>query len=113
MQIDLLQILLSVDYTFSIRIKHSNTKANQMSNVAKFEVGKTYSTRSIGDSNCIIKVTVASRTKCFIKTTDGERFKVSTRFDSTAERIKPWGNFSMAPSISATDTQELKPSWEM
>ena len=31
MQIYLLQIILSVDYTFSIRIKHySNTKENQM-----------------------------------------------------------------------------------
>ena len=36
MQFDLLQILLSVDYTFSIRIKHySNTKVKTMPNKIK------------------------------------------------------------------------------
>tara|TARA_R110002020_G_scaffold12409_11_gene45554 strand:+ start:1703 stop:2104 length:402 start_codon:yes stop_codon:yes gene_type:complete len=86
-----------------------------------FEVGKTYMTRSIGDHNCIIKVTVASRTKCFITTTEGKRFKVSndssTPYNSNTtthfETIRPWGSFSMCPFIYSTDTKELKKDWEV
>ena len=75
-----------------------------------FEVGKTYMTRSTGDHNCIIKVTVAKRTKCFITTTDGERFKVNVH--KGCEEIRPWGNFSMCPFLYATCTKELKTDWE-
>jgi hypothetical protein len=81
-----------------------------MSNVTKFEVGKTYSTRSIGDHNCIIRVTIAKRTAKTVTTTDGKTFRPTVY--NNAESIMPWGRYSMAPSVDATDTADLKPDWE-
>jgi hypothetical protein len=80
--------------------------------IAKFEVGKTYSTRSIGDHNCIIRMTVASRTEKTIKTTDGKSFRVSICPYDNAELIRPWGRYSMAPTINATDLKALRFDWE-
>ncbi len=77
-----------------------------------FQAGQTYSTRSIGDHNCIISVTVASRTAKTIKTTKGETFRVKPYYDGSAEAIKPWGSFSMAPTITADQTAALKRDWE-
>ncbi len=71
-----------------------------MTQAAKFEVGKTYYARSIGDHNCIIRVTIAKRTNKSVTTTDGQRFMISTRY-SPDETIYPWGKFSMCPSLSA------------
>ena len=77
-----------------------------------FEVGKTYMTRSIGDHNCIVKITVASRTKCFITTTEGKRFRVSGGYyNPNVEQCSPWGSYSMAPTITAEDTENLTTDW--
>jgi hypothetical protein len=38
-------------------------------------------------------------------------FRVKPTWDKTAEMIKPWGSFSMAPSLSANDTKVLVPDW--
>lgn len=70
-----------------------------------FETGKTYSTRSIGDYNCVISVTVVRRTAKMIEIAPRQgdaqtKFRVS-RDHTGAECIKPWGSFSMAPTISA------------
>lgn len=81
-----------------------------MNDVAKFEAGKTYSTRSICDHNCIITVTIAKRTAKTVTTTEGKTFRPGVY--NNAEFIQPWGRYSMSPSIAATDTQELKPDWE-
>lgn len=64
-----------------------------------FEAGKTYSTRSICDSECVVAITIASRTAKFVTTTAGKRLGVSV-YDG-AEQVKPWGSYSMAPIISA------------
>ena len=73
----------------------------------KFKTGCCYSTRSVGDYDCVIQLTVASRTKCFIKTTDGKRLRVNVWND--VETVKPWGSYSMAPVVGAdrlaTDAQ--------
>lgn len=69
----------------------------------KFEAGKTYSTRSICDSNCIISITVASRTAKTIVTTEGKRFRTKPSYDGSSETIKPWGSYSMAPTIYAVN----------
>ncbi len=69
--------------------------------MATFKTGNSYSTRSICDHDCKISITVASRTKCFVKTTDGKRLKV-TEYNG-AETVKPWGTYSMAPIITAED----------
>ena len=65
--------------------------------MSKFEVGKTYKTTSICDSNCIISVTIAKRTAKMVTTTDGKRFKVG-EYDNQ-EFIRPWGSYSMSPII--------------
>ena len=68
-----------------------------------FETGKTYATRSACDYNCIIRVTVASRTPKTIKTAEGKTLRVSV-FDGV-EQVKPWGSYSMAPIVGADKPQ--------
>ena len=50
-----------------------------------FAPGKTYWTRSICDSDCIFKITIAKRTAKFVTTTEGKRL----------------GNYSMCAIIGA------------
>lgn len=64
-----------------------------------FEVGKTYTGRSVCDHNCIFSVTIASRTAKTVTTDKAEKFRVSA-YDG-AEFIKPCGSYSMAPVIRA------------
>jgi len=66
-----------------------------------FKAGETYRTRSICDYDHVISITIASRTKCFVKTTAGKRLKVAEY--NGAEAVMPWGRFSMAPTITAAD----------
>ena len=82
-------------------------------NIKRFEVGKTYATSSICDSNCIIAVKVLRRTASTV-TVEMVRGglvgdKVRTfRVDQKKaeyfgeESIKPWGSFSMCPIINAS-----------
>lgn len=71
-----------------------------------FQTGQTYQTRSICDHDCIISVTIASRTDKTVKTTDGKIFRVKV-YDG-AEYIKPWGSYSMAPMIDANDRKPVQ-----
>lgn len=50
-----------------------------MKSKARFEVGKTYYTRSICDNDCIIRGKVLKRTAA----------------------VKPWGTYSMALTLTA------------
>ncbi len=65
----------------------------------KFEIGKTYFTRSICDHDMIISITVASRTAKRIKTTEGKTLGVSEY--EGIEQVRPWGRYSMCPTIGA------------
>ena len=81
----------------------------------KFESGRTYWTRSIGDHNCIIKVDILRRTpktvRALVHGHTGEKtFRISIY--EGEEQIKPWGSYSMSPILGADDTKELKPDWE-
>ena len=73
----------------------------------KFEIGKTYATSSICDTNCIFSYTVTARTACTITIVDkyGEvkkcRINKKTTEYRNAEAIYPEGVYSMAPIISA------------
>lgn len=67
----------------------------------KFQVGQTYATRSACDHDCIVRVTVARRTAKTITTDAGKTLRVS-EYDG-AEQVKPWGSYSMAPIVAATD----------
>lgn len=68
-----------------------------------FQVGKTYTTRSICDHDCVIKVEVASRTAKTIKTPAGKTFRVDVH--DGAEFIRLGGAYSMAPIVRANDNQ--------
>ena len=74
----------------------------------EFEVGKTYSTRSICDHNCTISLTVTARTAATITTIDDrgevQRLKIAKKVSTyrNAETVYPWGQYSMAPMIDAT-----------
>lgn len=68
-----------------------------------FQAGKTYTTRSIGDSNCIVSVAVVSRTAKTIKavTMHGTKtLRIASR--DGIESVKPWGAYSMAPTVLAS-----------
>jgi hypothetical protein len=68
--------------------------------LATFTLGKTYTTRSICDHDCIIRVTVAKRTAKTITTDAGKVLRVG-EYDG-AEFVKPWGSYSMAPIVRAS-----------
>lgn len=81
--------------------------------MSTFEVGKTYSTRSIGDHNCIVRVAVVSRTAKTIKAQVGVEMKTMRVSEYRGnEQVKPWGSYSMAPIVDASETAELKADWE-
>ena len=64
-----------------------------------FETGKTYSTRSICDADCIFSLTVVSRTAKTIKTSDGKSLRIALHEGN--EYVMPFGRYSMAPMIRA------------
>lgn len=72
----------------------------------KFEIGKTYTMRSICDHNCIWSYTVIDRTAQTITITDGEKVQ-KCRINKAAseycneETVYPCGRYSMAPSLHA------------
>ena len=71
--------------------------------MSKFNIGITYTTRSIADHDTVITAKVLKRTAKFVT--------VKTQFDASkrcgiiiidgVETIKPWGSYSMAPTIRA------------
>lgn len=74
----------------------------------KFEIGKTYSMRSIGDHNCIWTYKVVKRTAKTITITDGKETKVCRILKSVSEHndvetVKPFGNYSMCPMLRALE----------
>lgn len=79
----------------------------------QFEVGQTYSCRSICDHNCIWSFTVIKRTARFITIQDksGKISRVGVRTWGNAEQAFPLGQYSMAPSIYADDTRSFLPDW--
>lgn len=69
----------------------------------KFETGKTYTTRSICNADCIIRATITKRTAKTVTTDAGKSFRV--REYNGIEQFKPWGSYSMAPILSADRVQ--------
>ena len=82
---------------------HSIPSTQRKPIMTTFIVGRTYQTRSIGDHDCIISVTIASRTAKTVKTTDGKSFRLSTYYRDNLEMFMPWGRYSTAPIITAGD----------
>jgi hypothetical protein len=72
--------------------------------MTKFEIGKTYWTRSAFDHECIYEITVVSRTAQTIKTACGKTLRAKpTRWSPTVEQVKPHGTYSMCAVITAED----------
>ena len=69
--------------------------------MTQFKTGTTYSTRSIGDANCIITATVTKRTAKTVTTENGKRYRIKVCPYTGVETFMPWGNYSMAPVMKA------------
>lgn len=72
--------------------------------MTKFQVGRTYATRSICDHDCIFSFVIRSRTaKTVTVDVHGKQVRrgLSTNWDGSAEAFKPFGNYSMCAIISA------------
>lgn len=72
----------------------------------KFEIGKTYSVHSICDTNCIWNYVVTARTASTITISDGAKVKTCRIVKNlseyrNAETVRPLGNYSMCPLLTA------------
>lgn len=76
----------------------------------KFEVGRTYQTRSACDYDCIFSFTIVRRTEKSVWVEyHGEVTRRKINHYDGVETCYPLGTYSMAPCISADDTDEEKP----
>ena len=77
------------------------------SEIIKFEVNKTYATRSAGDHDCIFDYTILDRTEKSVKICVwGEIKRRKIHVYEGVERFLPHGRHSMCAVISAN--RELK-----
>ena len=68
----------------------------------KFEVGKTYYTRSMSDYDCIFDFTITGRTDKSIKTViRGKAVTRRIKVRDGVETFAPFGVYSMSPVIYA------------
>lgn len=72
----------------------------------KFEVGKTYSMRSVCDHNCVWQYVVMSRTPATVTLYNGNIFikcRINKEYSEyrNAETVFPLGRYSMQPILSA------------
>jgi hypothetical protein len=71
--------------------------------IKKFEVGKTYTMRSICDYNCIWTYTIKSRTASTITTECGKTLRIIKKLTewNGSESVRPDGSYSMSPVLKA------------
>lgn len=74
--------------------------------MTKFEVGQTYSMRSVCMQDCVWTYTVTARTAQTITISDGKKSKrcrisKSSSEYRNAESVFPLGQYSMAPILTA------------
>lgn len=71
--------------------------------IKAFEVGKTYSCRSICDYDCVWSYTVANRTASTITTACGKTLRIIKKLSQHfgVEMVRPNGDYSMAPTLRA------------
>lgn len=68
----------------------------------KFEIGKTYTTRSTCDYDCKYEFEIIKRTKKFITIKyHNEIIRRGVYVHNDVEKCLPFGSYSMAPCISA------------
>ncbi len=75
----------------------------------QFEIGKTYSCRSICDYNCIRSFQIIARTDKTIKTACGKTLRFNQKLSdyNQAETVFPLGRYSMAPVLTADKCVEV------
>jgi hypothetical protein len=70
--------------------------------MTKFQVGKTYSTRSICDWDCVYSFTILARTaKQVTVNVHGKVCKRGVTVADGVEQFKPFGSYSMCAIIRA------------
>lgn len=71
--------------------------------MTKFQVGRTYACRSIGDHDCVWSFKIVSRTalSVVIDPHRGTTARRKIRVRDGIEQIDPLGRYSMAPVLSA------------
>jgi hypothetical protein len=75
--------------------------------MTKFNVGQTYSDRSIGDYNCIFSFTILARTaKSVTVNVSGKTVRRGLSVWNGVEQFKPFGSYSMCSVVSA-DAKDL------
>ena len=68
----------------------------------QFQVGQTYATRSICDSECIFSFAILARTaKSVTVQVHGKTVRRGLSIWNGVEQFKPYGSYSMAATISA------------
>lgn len=79
------------------------TSANTASQVKKFEVGQSYSCRSVCDHDCVWTFKIVARTEKTISTECGQKFRINAKLTAyeNVEALYPLGNFSMCPILTA------------
>jgi hypothetical protein len=70
--------------------------------MSKFQVGRTYSCRSVGDHDCVFSFAILSRTaQSVVINSHGTTARRKIRVRDGVEEIDPLGRYSMAPVLSA------------
>jgi hypothetical protein len=78
-----------------------------MTTITQFEVGKTYSGRFACDHDTIARFTIKSRTAKTVTTeVHGKTVRRGLSVYGDREQFKPFGSYSMAMVIEATDTDD-------
>lgn len=82
----------------------SQPRGPAMTDLIKFEAGKTYYGRFITDHDAVFKRTVIRRTAKSVWLSDGSKvkqFRVKASWDGKCEEVEPFGRYSMSPTLSA------------
>jgi hypothetical protein len=70
----------------------------------QFQIGRTYSTRSICDHDCIFSFTILRRTAKTVTTqVHGKTVRRGLSLWNGVEQFSPYGRYSMAPIVGADD----------
>lgn len=85
------------------RVYSQGMETTNPTTTATFEVGQTYSCRSVCSHDTIWTFTVESRTARFATLVDswGDRSRVGIKTDDDGEWMLPLGRYSMAPVLRA------------
>jgi hypothetical protein len=85
----------------------TNTPTRKTTMTTQFQVGKTYSTRSICDYECILSFTILARTDKYVTVdVNCKTVRRGISIYEGVEKFKPYGTYSMCAVVSA-DSKDL------